>query len=131
MKDFGLKSLQKMRNLSLFGSFTNSLNLPNIYLKTSQQNCCNRFHPTVKISSLIDIILRNNPYIRYCKIIAAELSDRNLTACICKMNSRKYQVDVITCRDFPKYELDGLNRELLNATVKFTIVNHLIPPTLT
>ena len=67
-------------------------------------------------ATLIDVVLTNNPLnISSTVNIAASLSDHNLIGCIRKMNSFRYQPEVITCRDFKNYDVNAINSELLNA----------------
>ena len=71
---------------------------------------------TEETATLIDVVLTNNPLnISKTVNIAATLSDHNLIGCIRKMNSLRYQPETITCRDFKNYDVDAINRELLNA----------------
>eukprot|EP00111_Clytia_hemisphaerica_P010392 TCONS_00030351-protein len=71
---------------------------------------------TEDTATLIDVVLTNNRLnINKTVNIAATLSDHNLIGCIRKMNSLRYQPEIITCRDFKNYDVDTINRELLNA----------------
>ena len=79
---------------------------------------------TATTSSLIDVILTNNPLnISGCSNIIAGLSDHNLTVCTRKINSVKYQPETIPGRNFSKYCVDSINRELLNADW-YQLYNH-------
>ena len=70
----------------------------------------------IETATLIDVVLTNNPLnISSTVNIAASLSDHNLIGCIRKMNSFRYQPEVITCRDFKNYDVNAINSELLNA----------------
>ena len=71
---------------------------------------------TEETATLIDVVLTNNHRnISSTVNIAANLSDHNLIRCIRKMNSFRYQPEVITCRDFRNYDIKAINSELLNA----------------
>lgn len=70
---------------------------------------------TINTSTLIDVILTNRPTtINDHKVIAAGLSDHNLTACSRKLNNTKYLPKVIKIRDFSKYNVNSINTELSN-----------------
>ena len=71
---------------------------------------------TEETATLIDVVLTNNPLnISSTVNITASLSDHNLIGCIRKMNSFRYQPEVITCCDFKNYDVNAINSELLNA----------------
>ena len=71
---------------------------------------------TEETATLIDVVLTENPLnISSTVNIAASLSDHNLIGCIRKMNSFRYQPEVIACRDFKNYDVNAVNSELLNA----------------
>ena len=71
---------------------------------------------TEETATLIDVVLTNNPLnISSTVNIAASLSDHNLIGCIRKMNTFRYQPEVITCRYFKNYDVSAINSELLNA----------------
>ena len=60
------------------------------------------------------------------KVIAAGLSDHNLTACICKMNSIKVKPTIINFRDYSNYDVNDVNNILLNLNLD-TVYNALTP----
>ena len=71
---------------------------------------------TEETATLIDVVLTNNALnISSTVNIAASLSDHNLIGCIRKMNSFRYQPEVITRRDLKNYDVNAINSELLKA----------------
>ena len=60
------------------------------------------------------------------KVIAAGLSDHNLTACIRKMNNIKFKPTIINFRDYSNYDVNVVNNILLNLNLD-TVYNALTP----
>ena len=82
---------------------------------------------TKETSTLIDVILANNPRnIADNELIAAGLSDHNLIACIRKMNNIKFKSTIITFRDYSYYDVNDVNNILLSSNWD-TVYNALTP----
>ena len=66
-------------------------------------------------SALIDLIFTNNEQvIARVNVFALSLSDHDGVGCVKKVNHLKFTPRIITYRNFSRYSLEHLNRDILN-----------------